>query len=61
MTFRGSIDKTKIWMSKLISCQLIEKKKRKREEKEKGSFSTKFQLEEGIIDSEAWANFPSVI
>lgn len=24
---RGSIDKTKIWMSKLISCQLIEKKK----------------------------------
>lgn len=28
MTFRGSIDKTKIWMSKLISCQLIEKKKK---------------------------------
>ena len=32
-----------------------------KEEKKKGSFSTKFQLEEGIIDSEAWANFPSVI
>lgn len=36
MTFRGSIDKTKIWMSKLISCQLIEKKKKEEGGKREG-------------------------